>query len=143
MPAPRRPARRGPDEKAGMGINLDVLGGLPKARRRVKVAKGDDGMNKTERAYSRVLDDRKHAGEVWDWLFDAVNWRIGDRCFYKPDFLVYLEDGSLEVHETKGFMEDDALVKIRAFLDKFHIPLVVVRRRGGAWDYERLEPREG
>lgn len=151
----------GLDESLGLGVNAAALGpsgdgqlldqilagevvidpGQPKARRRVKVAKGDDGMNKLERAYSLHLADRRHAGEVWDYLFDAANFRLGERCFYKPDFLVFLADGSLEAHEAKGFMEEDALVKIRAFVDKFHVPLVLVRRRKGAWDFERFEAK--
>ena len=113
----------------------------PKLGRHARVTKGPDGKNKTERAYGVVLEDRKRAGEVWDYLFDAVNFRLGEKCFYKPDYLVYLEDGSIEVHEVKGFMEDDARVKVRAFVEKFHIPLVIVRRRKGAWDYERLEAK--
>jgi hypothetical protein len=72
-----------------------------------------DGMNKLEAAYSAELDLLLRAGEIRGWKFEAVKLRLADKTFYTPDFLVVLKDGSLEFHETKGHMKDDAAVKLK------------------------------
>lgn len=72
-------------------------------------------MNKTEERYAGMLDLRKMAGEVVEYRFEVIKLRIGDNCFYEPDFLVQLASGELEVHEVKGgYITEDGLVKFRA-----------------------------
>lgn len=72
-----------------------------------------DGMNKLEAAYAAELDLLLRAGEIRSWAFEAVKLRLAAKTFYSPDFLVVAKDGSIELHETKGHMEDDAAVKIK------------------------------
>jgi hypothetical protein len=99
-------------------------------------------MNNTEREYSRLLESRKCAGEVHQWWFEALNLRLGAKCFYRPDFLVQLADGRLEVHEVKGHWQDDALVKIKVAADKFPFVFIAVskraKKRGGGWEVRRF-----
>lgn len=109
-------------------------------RARGRTTRGSpDGMNQTERAYSDHLGLRLLAGEVVAWHCHAVKFRLGDRSWYEPDFLVMLDNGLVEIHEIKGHMEDDAAVKLRIFPEPWYwFPLVIVRRtKGGAWEYER------
>jgi len=91
-------------------------------------------MNKTEALYAQELERQKMAGEILAWWFEAINLRIGENCFYKPDFLVMMKSGLLELRETKGWMTDDALVKIRAVSEKYPFPIKVVKLVKGSWD---------
>lgn len=59
-------------------------------------------MNRTEEAYSLVLEARRLAGEVAEWKFEAVKLRLAENTTYTPDFLVILADGTVEFHEVKG-----------------------------------------
>ena len=73
-------------------------------------------MNKLERRYYEHLRMLLLSGEVIWFDYECKNIRlgvVGGKCWYKPDFLVQLADGTLEYHETKGRWEDDALVKIK------------------------------
>lgn len=93
-------------------------------------------MNRTESAYGKVLARLKGTGEILDYWFESVKLKIGEKCFYTPDFLVMLPDGTLEIHEVKGRMMDDAQVKLRAVRDKFPFPITVCRLIRGEWQYE-------
>lgn len=76
-------------------------------------------MNNTEKKYADYLELKKQAGEILDYWFDSVNLRLGENCHYRPDFMVILSTGEIEMHETKGFWTDDALVKIKVAAEKF------------------------
>lgn len=107
---------------------------------RGRVARRKPGtMNKTEERYSAVLADRQAAGEIIAWWFERFTFKLADDTRYTPDFMVQLPDGTLEAHETKGFMEEDAKVKIKVFAEAFPFRCVVVRakakRDGGGWDF--------
>jgi len=67
-------------------------------------------MNGIERAYAAQLEARRRPGEVLAYYFERVTLRLADRTFYRPDFLVVTPD-CIEIHEVKGFWEDDARVK--------------------------------
>lgn len=96
-------------------------------------------MNKTERAYSEALEDRKAAGEIASWQFDAVKLRLAAKTFYTPDFLVMLADGSIEFHEVKGHWEDDARVKIKVAARLFPFRFLAVRKVKGGWQEEEIK----
>jgi hypothetical protein len=96
-------------------------------------------MNRTEQAYADHLEALVRAGELRRWHFEAVKFRLGPKCFYTPDFLVVFADGRVEWHEVKGgFIREDAQIKMKWFVRDFpEFPLVIVRRVGGGWTYER------
>lgn len=76
-------------------------------------------MNKLESKYADFLETRKQAGEIISWRFEEVKFRLADKTYYTPDFQVMCADGSIDYHEVKGFMYDDAAVKLKAVADKF------------------------
>lgn len=94
-------------------------------------------MNGLESEYAGILEARKLAGEVALYLFEAITLKLAADTRYTPDFMVMLADGTLECHETKGFWEGDALVKIKCAADKFPFRFVAMqkltRREGGGW----------
>ena len=108
--------------------------GLPSARARRTPGR----MNRLEASYAKHLESRKHAGEVAAYWFEAMALRIGDRCFWHPDFCVCLADGAIELHDTKGFCRDDAMVKAKAVADKYPFTIYFVYFKKGQWSYQRI-----
>jgi len=97
-------------------------------------------MNKTEEAYAAHLRQRMQRGEILWYLFEALKLRLADNTFYSPDFGVMLADGTLEMHEVKGFWMDDARAKIKIASSLFPFRFIAVKAKakkdGGGWSYE-------
>lgn len=99
-----------------------------------------DGMNGTERKMAAELAIEHAAGTIRWWAFEAVNLKLADKTWYRPDFVIWHADGHIECRETKGHWEDDARAKFkiaaelfRAFKFTAYKPL-----KGGGWDIEEL-----
>ena len=94
-------------------------------------------MNKTEAAYADHLRVLQFAGEIAWHKFEGVKLRLADNTFYTPDFAVMTADGTIELHEIKGFMQDDAAVKIKVAAAMYPFRFVIVKakpkRDGGGW----------
>ncbi len=91
-------------------------------------------MNQTERRYADLLEDRKRAGEITFYAFEAVKLKLAKLTQYTPDFMVVRADGVIEFHEVKGtFWEDDARVKVKVAAEKFPFVFRAFRaeRKGG------------
>jgi hypothetical protein len=95
--------------------------------------------NKWEAAYARdVLEPRRLAGEIDSYSFEPVTLLIGFDCRYRPDFGVKLSGFAgdwHEFHEVKGFMRDDARVKLVVAASLFPSATfwLATRARNGAW----------
>lgn len=100
-------------------------------------------MNRTEAAYSLSLAERTDIVQTW---FDEWTFKLAKDTRYTPDFIVMLADGTLEAHEVKGFMEDDAWVKLKVFAEKFPIRTLLVKARakrdGGGWEIKEVGQKE-
>lgn len=95
-------------------------------------------MNGLEKSYAEtILTPRKLAGEIIEWWFEAITLKLADDCRYTPDFLVMLADHSLECHETKGFMRDDAQIKLKLAAQTFPFRFLLckkqTKKQGGQW----------
>jgi hypothetical protein len=96
-------------------------------------------MNQTEKRYAQHLAIQKAAGLITDFRFEAIKLRLAHRTWYMPDFLVVIavaHGGSrIQVHEVKGWMRDDARVKINTAAQLFpELEFVLVRaEKGGGW----------
>jgi hypothetical protein len=94
-------------------------------------------MNRLEADYHAHLTERQRLGELVWLKYEGMTFKLGQDCRYTPDFAVMLPCGTIELHETKGFMQDDALVKIKTCAEEFPFRLVLVTRQakkdGGAW----------
>lgn len=99
-------------------------------------------MNRTEKSYASFLESEKHAGRVQAFWFEAVKLKIADgACFYTPDFLVLMPDGTLELHEVKGsprIFTDDAKVKVKSCATQYPFLVRVVFPKKGGWDVHDL-----
>lgn len=114
---------------------------FPVARRPSFQALGrlkDGEMNKTESAYAAFLEGERIAGRVLWYAFEAVKLRLADNTFYSPDFAVLMADRSLEMHEVKGFWQDDARVKIKVAASLHPFAFVAVKKDKAEWQTERF-----
>ena len=94
--------------------------------------------NKGERDYALHLDALKQSGEIRDWAYGAVKFRVGLKIsWYEPDFLVINPDWTITMHEYKGHWREDARVKIKAAAHLYPaFKWVAVTRKGGIYNYE-------
>lgn len=99
-------------------------------------------MNKTEAAYGAHLWLLKSRGLVVWYKFEGIKLRLADNTFYTPDFAVMGEDMVMELHEVKGFWQDDARAKIKIAADLFPFRFkafkVKPKRDGGGWIEEQF-----
>lgn len=99
-------------------------------------------MNKTERAYSEHLEAEKSAGRILWYVFEGIKLRLADKTFLTVDFAVMRPDGLIELHEVKGFMEDDAAVKLKVAASLYPFKIIVVKQQakknGGGWTLTEL-----
>ena len=98
-------------------------------------------MNSTESKYATdVLNVGVAMGVYASWRFEAIKFRLADRTYYTPDFVVIAADGTIEIHEVKGFWEDDARVKIKVFAEmypEFHVKAAIYKNK--TWNTEVFE----
>lgn len=95
-------------------------------------------MNKTEARFeTEFLKPRLHTHEILWYDFECWSFRIGDDCRYFPDFPAMLSDGEIVLFEVKGFMQDDALVKLKAVSERYPFKIKVVTampaKEGSGW----------
>lgn len=99
-------------------------------------------MNKLEAAYAAELELRRAAGDVLWFAYEGIKLRLADRTFLTPDFIVVTKAHEVEVHECKGFMEDDAAVKIKVAAEAFPFRFVLVKARakrdGGGFEAQEV-----
>ena len=105
----------------------------------IPIHRPNDGMNKLELAWSQMLDLQAHTKDIVRWKYQAVRLELATRTTYTPDFYVLLPDGRIRFDETKGFMRDDANVKIKvaaALYHEFEFRLITrqTKKDGGGWN---------
>jgi hypothetical protein len=100
-------------------------------------------MNQWEEEYTKRLDILKTAGEIKWFAWESMKFRLANKTWYTPDFIVLQSDGQIEVHEVKGYWEDDARAKVKVFAELY--PLFRVKaftkrpkRDGGGWKVEEF-----
>lgn len=93
----------------------------------------EDRLNKTEREFlSRLRNDvyghMQHIG------IQSLTLQLGFDCRYTPDFWTRMQGGDFRLWEVKGFMRDDARVKIHAAARVFPFwTFVLVKKEKGEW----------
>jgi hypothetical protein len=93
-------------------------------------------MNRLEADYAAHLDARQDVGEILRWRFEPVKLRLADKTYYSPDFLVIRDDLSVELHEVKGFMREDAAIKLKVAAEQFaffRFMLATRKRKADPW----------
>lgn len=93
-------------------------------------------MNKLEAAWATELDSQKNQGVILAYWFEGIKLRLAKNTFLTPDFVVQLPDGQLEVHEVKGFMQDDAAVKLKVAASLYPFTFKLIKRQKKQWSVE-------
>jgi hypothetical protein len=95
-------------------------------------------LNRLERAYLGLL--RANIGNAWVGV-QCVTLKLGDDCRYTPDFFTIGVGGEAWAHEVKGFMRDDAQVKLKVAARKFPwVNFCLAMRKGGVWTVKPISP---
>jgi len=92
--------------------------------------------SKLERDYAAFLQVLKMSGKIADWQYESVGLKLGNGCFFYPDFLVTLPCGEVQLHEAKGYMRDDALVKLKVCARMFAFRLYLVTRKSSKSEFK-------
>ena len=96
-----------------------------------------DGMNKTERRFRDEV-----APHVFKINRDPFKIRLAGRTFYTPDFVVYPNDAGPAIVEVKGFMRDDAAVKLKTAASLYpEFRWLLVRACKGGWEVREVTDR--
>lgn len=109
----------------------------PRSGRGLRLKTGE--MNKTEARYAKQLEHKRRRGEILNWWFEGITFRLADdNSRYTPDFLVLMPDGALECHEIKGHWEIAALVRIKVAADRYPFKFIALSKPKGS-DWQRRE----
>ena len=88
--------------------------GRPRAKAGRSRQKIPGTMNRLEARYAEHLETRRIAGQIAAYWYESMKFRLADKTWYTPDFMVMLADGELQLHETKGgFVREDAIIKLK------------------------------
>lgn len=98
-------------------------------------------MNKTEVRWADELWKLQLAGKVHQYWFEPVKFRLGLSAWYTPDFVVWMADDTVEVHEVKGFWREAARVRIKTVATNYPLyRFVAIRLVEGRWEREEIKP---
>jgi len=96
-------------------------------------------MNKTEALYASELELRRRAGDILWYKFEGLKLRLADNTFLTVDFVVMRSDSELEMHEVKGFMQEDANVKLKVASGMYPFRFLLIRKgKKGSWDISEI-----
>ncbi len=113
----------------------------PSSERRLR--QDTKGQNKTELAFGDWLAANRTDLEVHA---QSITLKLANGVRYTPDFFCLArQTGEVECFETKGFMRDDASVKIKVAASIYRrMTFVLVtkknKKQGGGWDQQLILP---
>jgi len=139
--APPRPEKK-PSASVG---HIDTMAQRDEMARVLRPRHVAGEMNGIEKAYAAHLESRRVCGEIIGWKFEAIKLKLARATFYNPDFLVIALEYRLELHETKGFWEDDAILKFKLASEMYpEFRIIAVRRlrKPTRWSFKDSAFRE-
>lgn len=108
-------------------------------RGRTHVRGTNRGMNRLEKSWADNLKLQQFGGSVHSFMYEACKLRLADNTYYTPDFRVVTPDGHIEMHEVKGFWEDDARVKFKVASELHPYRFVAITHDKTGWHKETWE----
>ena len=95
--------------------------------------------SKLEARYAGHLEAQQHVGEIRDIRYESVTFKLAKKTTLTPDFWVELPDRTVEIHEVKGRMREDAWVKLKVAAGRWpHFRWFLVTRKNGEWIIKRV-----
>lgn len=102
-----------------------------------RIRQNSAGLNKTEQAFFDCLKESHPGALVYS---QSVTLGLANGVRYTPDFVVR-EFSVVAAYEVKGFMRDDAAVKLKVAASLYPwILFHLVTRKGGQWQVDRVLP---
>jgi restriction endonuclease len=99
-------------------------------------------MNSLEAEYAQYLKEQQLVGNVLWYIFEGIKLKLAPNTTYTPDFCMMRKDGEIAFVETKGFMRDDANVKIKVAASMYPFPFFLAKKKakknGGGWDVKEI-----
>lgn len=98
----------------------------------------ENRMNKTEARFAEYLEQLKHLKEIVAYEFEPIRFRLAGKTGYTPDFMaVYPKH--ITFYEVKGFMRDDAAVKVKVTADMYPwFEWFLVYWKKGEWIFKEV-----
>lgn len=137
--AKRLPSRLGTN--SGVAPRREAVAPPPGPRIQPKPADGDTPKyrSKLEARYAGYLEALRHTGEIRTVRYEAIRLELAPNTTILVDFFVELPDRTCELHEVKGFMREDAWIKLKVGAARWpHYRWFVVTRRKGDWIVKRV-----
>jgi hypothetical protein len=73
-----------------------------------------------EAKMSTILFWRKKTGEIVKYVYESHTFTLAAKTSYKPDFIIFHNDGSVEVVETKGDrMHKDSAIRFKMAAERY------------------------
>ena len=97
-------------------------------------------MNKLEARYAEYLEGLRLGGDIVRWQFEKITLKLAHDMRFTPDFWILYPDGHGELHDTKGFMREDAKLKLKIAVEQFpeFLFAVVTWDKRGGWQFEKF-----
>ena len=111
---------------------------MPKYARATRHTPGR--MNALEARYAERLELERKTVLGQALAFGTLTLKLAADTRYTPDFWCVAADGTLECHEVKGFLRDDAWVKLKVAAAQFPFRFRLVRWHLKQWTIEEVTP---
>lgn len=106
-----------------------------------KVRQKGESENKTEKAFRLFLEGRSNYKNV---IREGIGIRLGNGVVYWPDYTCVDQLGRTLIWEVKGFMRDDAAVKIKVAAGlhpewTFVLVSQLAKKDGGGFEFQEIK----
>ena len=96
----------------------------------------EDRLNGLEKRFLAYLRSLPNIDRIY---IQAINFKLAWDTRYLPDFFTVSTDGKFSAWEVKGFMRDDARVKMHVFARMYPwIQVFLVTHKNGKWQIENV-----
>lgn len=95
--------------------------------------------SKLEAAYANYLHALLLAGDIVQYRYEPIRFNLAPNTTLTPDFQIKLKDGTIEFHETKGWVREDAIAKLKICARLYpEWRFVMVKRTRGTWELKEM-----
>jgi hypothetical protein len=75
--------------------------------------------SKWERERAAALSLQQMAGVIRRWKHEGIRLKLANGAWYKPDFMVWHNDGLIELEEVKGAWREAARVRWKVAIEQY------------------------
>ena len=93
--------------------------------------------SKLEASYELYLSALKHAGEIQQYWYHPLTLKLPGGIRYTPDFMVWPNEGKVQIHECKGWSKNlrDGMTRLKLASGLFSCwDWRLVKKNRGQWE---------